>query len=408
MKNFDISAIRSDFPLLTQVCGDRPIVYFDNAATAQKPQCVIDALVDFYSCFNANVHRGAYRLSQLSSDHYETARQKVAKFLGVHASSEIIFTRNATEAINLVAGSWGKHHLKPGDEVIISILEHHANWVPWQVLAEEKGLILKVIPLNAIGELDFDVFCQLVTPKTRFLALTAASNTLGIRVVLEKFIHFAKKENISVLVDACQAVPHFSIDVQALGIDFLVFTGHKLFAPNGVGVLYGKKSFLEQMPPYQTGGGMIERVSLEKTTFRSAPERFEAGTPAIADAIGLGAAIDYLKKIDDQMIIMHEQALLEQAVLGLKTLKGLQLLGEGNFKVPIISFNLEGVHAHDVATYLDHAGICVRAGHHCTQPLLRALGVSATVRASFAFYNTFEEIDYFIKTLHAAVQFFKP
>lgn len=408
MKIFTPDRLRKDFPLLQQQIKGRPIVYFDNAATAQKPQCVIHALVNFYTSMNANVHRGAYALSQSASEAYELARKKVAQFLGAAEPSEIIFTRNATEGINLVADAWGSVFLKPGDEVILSVLEHHANWVPWQQLAQKKGLVLKVIPLKSDDTLDFEVFCSLVTPKTRLLALTAVSNTLGTCVDVAPFLKCAQEKNIITVLDACQAVPHFKVDVQSLGVDFLVFTGHKLFGPNGIGVLYGKNHLLKAMPPYQTGGGMIERVSVEQTTFRSAPERFEAGTPAIADAIGLGAAIDYLETWESQALFDYEQSLLDYATKGLKQVKGISLFGQAPHKMPIISFNLGGVHPHDVATYLDHAGICVRAGHHCTQPLMQHLCVPATLRASFAFYNTFEEIDYFVNALHSAVDFFKP
>lgn len=404
---FSIDKIRQDFPLLLQKVKGRPVCYLDNAATVQKPQVVIDALARFYTEQNANVHRGAYYLSQSATDAYEGSRKRVAHFLNAPSPSEIIFTRNATEAINLVAAAWGRTFLKAGDEIILSSLEHHANIVPWQLLAREKGLIIKVIPLLASGDLDFQAYTQLFTAKTRFVAITAVSNTLGTVVPLESFIGYAHTHEALVLVDACQAVPHFKVDIDLWQPDFLVFTGHKLFGPNGIGVLYGREALLSSMPPYQGGGGMIERVTFEETTFRAIPERFEAGTPAIADAIGLGAAIDYLATQDTALLEQHEVDLLRHGLMRLQAVPTLQILGNPARQVPIISFVMEGVHPHDLATYLDSVGICVRAGHHCTQPLMRCLGVQSTVRASFAFYNTFEEVDHLADTLLAAYQFFK-
>ncbi len=404
---FSIDKIRQDFPLLLQAVKGRPVCYLDNAATAQKPQVVIDALTRFYTEQNANVHRGAYYLSQSATDAYEAARRRIAHFLNAASPSEIVFTRNATEAINLVAAAWGRTFLKAGDEIILSSLEHHANIVPWQLLAKEKDLIIKVIPLLASGDLDFEAYTQLFTAKTRFVAITAVSNTLGTVVPLESFISYAHANEVLVLVDACQAVPHFKVDIALWQPDFLVFTGHKLFGPNGIGVLYGRAALLSSMPPYQGGGGMIERVAFEETTFRAIPERFEAGTPAIADAIGLAVAIDYLAAQDTALLEQHEAALLRHGLMRLQAVPSLRILGNPTHQVPIVSFVMEGVHPHDLATYLDSVAICVRAGHHCTQPLMRCLGVQSTVRASFAFYNTFEEVDHLADTLLAAYQFFK-
>ncbi len=404
--NFSVERVRQDFPLLAQELKGRKICYLDNAVTAQKPQAVIDALVDFYTRINCNVHRGAYSLSHLATDAYGHSREAVARFLNAESSREVIFTRNATEAINLIAASWGNTFLKEGDEILISTLEHHANIIPWQLLAERKNLVIKLIPVLDTGDLDEEAYERLLSEKTRLVAVTAVSNTLGTVTPLERIIPKAKALGALVLVDACQAVPHFHVDVRKLNADFLVFTGHKLFGPNGVGCLYGRLALLEKMPPYQGGGGMIERVSLDGTSFRPSPERFEAGTPAIADAIGLKAAIDYLASLDSSGLMAHEAALLEQAEALLKEVPGLRILGKPYQRAPILSFVMDGVHPHDLATYLDNAAICVRAGHHCTQLLMRHFCVPATLRASFAFYNTFEEVNHLAHTLHAAHRFF--
>jgi len=398
-KGFDVHALRQDFPILNSTIYGKPLIYFDNAATSQKPKAVIDRLVQYYEHENANIHRGVYHLSDLASNAYEGARDIVQKSINAAHKEEIIFVRGATEGINLVASSWGRTNLKAGDEVLISQMEHHANIVPWQLICEEKGAILKVIPVDENGELILSAFHKLLTEKTKFVSIVYVSNSIGTINPVKTIIESAHKFNIPVLVDACQAAPHLSIDVQELDCEFLVYSGHKIFAPTGIGVLYGKEHYLNAMPPYQSGGDMINIVTFEKTTFKEAPHKFEAGTPDISGAIGLGAAIEYINGIGRSNIHEYEETLLAHATQKLSEIDGLRIIGTAKNKIPVISFSIDGAHPMDIGTLLDFEGIAIRTGNHCTQPLLDRFGVSATCRASLAFYNTVEEIDFFADSL---------
>lgn len=388
-----ISHCRADFPILARrIHGDQPLVYLDNAATSQKPQCVIDCEARYYRELNANVHRGLHQLSEEAGDAYEGARDTVRRFLNAAQREEVIFVRGTTEAINLVANSFGSR-LLAGDEVVITHMEHHANIVPWQLACARSGAVLRVAPVNERGELERDAFARLLGPRTRLVALTHVSNALGTINPVRELVALAHTHGAAVLVDGAQAVPHIRPDVQALGCDFYTFSGHKLYAPTGIGVLYGKAALLEAMPPWQGGGDMIRSVSFEGSVFDDPPYRFEAGTPHISGAVGLGAAIDYLAAAGLAAITAHEQALLEHATQRALATPGLRLIGTARNKAAILSFVLEDIHAHDVGTILDMRGIAVRAGHHCTMPLMERFGVPATVRASFALYNTHEEVD---------------
>lgn len=402
MKSF--SDLRRDFPILsTAARKGNPLVYFDNAATAQKPLAVIEAIDQFYRTSNANIHRGVHCLGEKATATYEGAREKVAKFLKAANASEIIFTRNATEAINLVAASWGRTFLKKGDVIVLTVAEHHANIVPWWMLSQELGLVIKVVPVDGLGVLDLAVYEQYLREgNVRLVAVGYASNVLGTIHDVKKITSLAHANGAAILIDAAQAAPHIPIDVVALDCDFLVFTGHKVFGPTGIGALYGKQSWLEKMPPYQGGGDMIEQVSFERITFRMPPARFEAGTPAIAEAAGLGAAIDYFGALDHADLEAHEQALLKCATAGLLDIPGVEIQGTAPHKVSLVSFTLEGVHPHDLASILDAHGVAIRAGHHCAQPLMRHLGKVATARASFAFYNTLDEVKVFLDAVKAA------
>lgn len=399
-RHFDVEQIRADFPILKELAYNKPLVYLDNAATSQKPQCVLDALQNFYCHDNSNVHRGVHLLSQRATESYELAREKVREFLHAHSTKEIIFTRGTTESINLVAESFGRMHLQPGDDIIISEMEHHSNIVPWQMLCQRTGANLRVIPFNDAGELLLEQYEQLLSAKTKLVAIGHISNALGTINPVEKIIKMAHAYKAKVLIDGAQAAPHLTIDVHALDCDFYAFSGHKVFAPCGIGVLYGKQELLEQMPPYQGGGEMIKMVSFTKTIYNDLPHKFEAGTPSIAGAIGLAAAIDYVSAIGLDTIKAYEHELLNYATKEALTVPGLQLIGTAKHKASILSFILEHAHAHDVGTILDFQGIAVRSGHHCAMPVMEHFKVPATVRASFAFYNTFAEVDALIAGLH--------
>lgn len=397
---YDLASLRADFPILAREVNGKPLVYLDNAATSQKPLAVIQAMDDYYRNTNANIHRGLHTLSQEATDAHELAREKVQGFIHAASSKEIIFTRGTTEGINLVAQSWGRANLKAGDQVMLSMLEHHANIVPWQMLREQLGIELVIIPILADGSLDREAFFQLLTPKVKFLAITQVSNALGTVTPLDEIIPAAHALGIPVLVDGAQGVPHQSVDVQALDADFYVFSAHKMYGPTGIGVLYGKEALLEAMPPWQGGGDMIEHVSFEKTTYAKLPHKFEAGTPAIAAAIGLGAAVDWMQKIGADAIGAWENQLLTYATQQMKAeLPGLRILGEAKGKVGVISFVLEGAHAQDIGLLTDQLGVALRTGHHCAMPVLEHLGVASTARVSFAAYNTLEEVDVFVAAI---------
>ena len=391
--SLDVTAIRKDFPILAQQVHGKPLIYLDNAATSQKPKCVIEALTRFYQMDNANIHRGVHQLSERSTQSYEAARGKVQRFLNAANTREIIFVRGATEGINLVAQTYGRTHVSAGDEIVISAMEHHSNIVPWQMLCEEKGAVLRVIPINDRGEVEFDQFEKLLNHRTRLVAVSHVSNALGTINPVRAIINRAHSWNVPVLIDGAQAVPHMKVDVRDLDCDFYVFSGHKVFGPTGIGVLYGKEQLLEEMPPWQGGGDMIRSVTFEKTTYNDLPYKFEAGTPDIAGVIGLGAAIDYLDQIGMDAVAAHEHDLLEYGTRALESISGLRLIGTAREKAGVLSFVIDGVHPHDAGTILDREGVAVRAGHHCAQPVMDRFGVSATTRASLAFYNTKEDID---------------
>jgi cysteine desulfurase/selenocysteine lyase len=404
---FDVQRIREDFPILSQKAYGKPLVYFDNAATSQKPQVVIDALVKYYNEYNANIHRAVHYLGQKATQAYDDVRVKVQQYINAKSEKEIIFVRGATEAINLVASSYGRKNISAGDEIIISAMEHHSNIVPWQMLCEEKGAKLRVIPMNDKGELLVDEFEKLISPRTKLVAVVHTSNSLGTINPVKEIIVKAHQHNIPVLIDAAQAMAHENIDVQDLDCDFLAFSGHKMLGPTGVGVLYGKQNLLEAMPPYQGGGEMIHSVSFEKTTYNELPYKFEAGTPNVADVIGLGAAIDYWNTLDRKEIARHEQELLVYASDRLKEIKGVRLIGTAKEKTSVVSFIVEGLNAMDIGMYLDTLGVAVRTGHHCTEPVMNRLGIPGTIRASFLFYNTKEEIDVMVEGLKKAINLLK-
>lgn len=397
---YDVDSIRADFPILGQTVHGHPLVYLDNANTTQKPQIVLDTLQDYYQRYNANIHRSVYQLSEVATQAYEATRDKIQAFIHAQHREEIIFVKGATEAINLVASSFGQQFVNSGDEILVSEMEHHANIVPWQLLCERTGAQLVTIPITDRGELDLEAYEKRLSPRTRLIAITHISNVLGTINPLRTLITRAHAQGIPVLVDGAQAVPHQVVDVQALDCDFYVFSGHKLYAPTGVGVLYGKKSWLDAMPPYQTGGSMIREVSFQKTTFGDLPEKFEAGTANIASVIGLGAAIDYISVIGLSAIAAHEHTLLQAASAELMTIPNLRILGTATQKAGVIAFTLKDIHPHDIATSLDYQGIAVRAGHHCAMPLMARFGVPATIRISFGLYNTLSEVDALLNALH--------
>ena len=389
----DVARLRADFPILRTLVRGKPLVYVDNAATSQKPQQVIDATQRYYAEQNANIHRGVYFLSEQATLAYEGVREKAARFIGAREAREIVFVRGTTEAINLVASSFGRANLGAGDEVLITAMEHHSNIVPWQLICEERGAKLVVIPMNRQGELLMDEAARLIGPRTRLVALCHISNSLGTINPVKDVVRLAHARGVPVLVDGAQAAPHLRLDVQDLDCDFYTVSGHKMFGPTGVGILYGRAALLEAMPPYQGGGDMIRTVTFEKTTFAAIPSKFEAGTPNIAGVIGLGAAIDYLAALPWDAVTAHEHDLLGYAVEQLCDVPGLTLIGTARHKAAVVSFTLEGVHPHDVGTIVDQAGVAVRTGHHCTQPIMDFLGIPATTRASFAFYNTRADVD---------------
>jgi cysteine desulfurase / selenocysteine lyase len=403
---FDVWNIREDFPILKQRVHGKPLVYLDNAATSQKPQQVIDTLQRYYAAENANIHRGAYALSEQATQAYEDARMKVRHFINAPSEREIIFTRNVSEAINLVVHSYGRKFIQAGDEIIISAMEHHSNIVPWQILCEEKGALLRVVPINDEGEFLLGAYEQLLNPKTKFVAVTQVSNALGSIAPVRQIIDLAHRRDIPVLIDGAQAVPHFKVDVQELDCEFYGFSGHKLYGPTGIGILYGKAQLLEAMPPYQGGGDMIRSVSFEKTIYAPIPSKFEAGTPHIAGGIGLGAAIDYLEGIGLEAITAYEQELLVYAMEAVSAIPGVRIFGTSKEKAGVISFSLEGVHPHDIATILDQEGIAIRTGHHCAQPVMERFGVPAMARASLAFYNTKAEIDALVAGIYKVKEVF--
>jgi cysteine desulfurase / selenocysteine lyase len=390
---FDVAQVRTDFPILRQKVRGKPLVYLDNAATSQKPQVVINAITRYYERDNANIHRGVHFLSEHATEEHDAARSAVQAFINARASREIIFVRGATEGINLVAQSYGRTHAGSGDEILITAMEHHSNIVPWQLLCEEKGAKLRVAPINDQGELLIDEFATLLGPKTKLVAVTHVSNALGSITPLRRIIELAHERDIAVLVDGAQAVPHLRVDVQALDCDFYAFSGHKVYGPTGIGVLYGKAARLEAMPPYQSGGDMISSVTFEKTLFNKLPFKFEAGTPDISGAIGLGAAIRYLDGLGIDSVAAHEHDLLTYATEKISAIPGVRLVGTAREKAGVLSFVMEGIHPHDIGTILDQEGIAIRTGHHCSQPVMQRFEIPATARASFGLYNTRGEVD---------------
>jgi cysteine desulfurase/selenocysteine lyase len=391
--DFEVERIREDFPILRQRVNGKPLIYLDNAATAQKPQVVIDAVSRFYAFQNANIHRGVHRLSEQATAAYDAVREKTARFLNAGSPSEVIFTRGTTDGINLVAQSYGRNFLRAGDEILITGMEHHSNIVPWQLVAEQTGAVLKAVPITDSGELDLACFERLLGERTRLLSIVQLSNALGTINPLKQMIAVAHNRGVPVLVDGAQSAPHLGVDVQDLDCDFFAFSGHKLYGPTGVGVLYGKASLLDRMPPHQGGGDMISTVTLERSTWAAVPAKFEAGTPMIAEVIGLGAALDYVSGIGAQQMAAWEHQLLTTATERLRNIPGIRLIGTAKAKASVLSFVLDGVHPHDIGTILDDEGIAIRAGHHCAQPVMQHFGIPGTARISFAFYNTLSEIE---------------
>jgi len=393
-RKFNVDEVRKDFPILKRIINGKPLVYFDNAATSQKPQSVIDSITNYYTYDNANIHRGLHFLSEIATEAYEGARLKVKEFLNAMSVSEIIFVRGTTEGINLIANSMCRGgYFNDGDEIIISYMEHHSNIVPWQLLCDRKNLKLNVVPVNDKGEFIFEEFEKLISEKTKLVSVVHISNALGTINPVKDIVKKAHEFNIPVLLDGAQAVPHTKVDVQDLDCDFYVFSGHKVFGPTGIGVLYGKTEFLEKMPPFQGGGDMIREVSFEKTTFDDLPQKFEAGTPNIVGGIALGAAIDYLTSFDMKEISLHEDELLKYATNRLLEINGLKIIGTSDYKASVVSFVIDGIHSYDIGTIIDTDGIAIRTGHHCTMPLIKRFNLSATARASFSLYNKFEEVD---------------
>lgn len=404
---FDVLEMRRDFPVLHQKAHGKPLVYLDNAATSQKPQSVIHALTEYYSTYNANIHRGVHFLSQKASQAFDDVRVKVQKFIHAASENEIVFVRGTTEGINLVAAAFGRMNVQAGDEIIVSAMEHHSNIVPWQMLCAEKKAVLRVIPMNDEGVLDMEAFFSLLTTKTKLVSVVHTSNSLGTINPVKEMIRLAHQKGIPVVIDAAQAVVHETLDVQDLDCDFLAFSGHKMLGPTGIGVLYGKMNHLEAMPPYQGGGEMIHSVSFEKTTYNEVPYKFEAGTPNIADVIALGTAIDYLSAMDRPAALNHELGLMEYTSLKLQEIEGVQLIGTSPEKASVVSFVIDGLNALDVGMYLDTMGIAVRTGHHCTEPVMNRFGIPGTIRASFMFYNTYQEVDLLIEGVKKAIGLLK-
>ena len=405
-QELDVIRIRQDFPILHRTVRDKPLVYLDSAATTQKPTQVLDALAHYYTYQNANIHRGVYVLSAEATAAYDEARKKIQHFVNARSSQEVIFTRNSTESINLVAHSFGRENVGPGDEVLITHMEHHANIVPWQLLCERSGARLRVAPINDQGELLMDEFAQCLNARTKLVAIVHLSNSLGTINPVSEVIQLAHQQDVPVLIDGSQAAYHMPIDVQALDCDFYVFTGHKLYGPTGIGVLYGRERLLDSMPPFLGGGDMIRSVTFDKTTYADLPAKFEAGTPHIAGAVGLGAAVDYITAVGFDKISNHEAQLLEYGTAVLSEIPGLQLIGTARNKASILSFVLKGAHPHDIGTIVDMEGVSIRTGHHCTQPLMDRFGIPATARASIAMYNTRQEIDQLVHALHRVREMF--
>ena len=406
MSEWDVEQIRKDFPVLSQTVNSKPLVYLDNSASSQVPQVVIDRGSKYLEEEHSNIHRGVHYLSQHATTAYEAAREKVKRFINAREAKECIFVRGTTEGINLVAYSYGKKFIGEGDEILVSQMEHHSNIIPWQQIAEEKGATIRVIPMNERGELIIDEYENMLNERTKIVAVAHVSNSLGTINPIKEMVATAHKFGVPVCVDAAQSVPHFPVDVQDLDCDFFAFSGHKMFAPTGSGILYGKREWLDQMPPYQTGGGMIRTVSFEGTTFAPIPDKFEAGTPAIAAGIGLGAAIDYMNSIDFETAATYEHELLEYATQRLSDIPGVKIIGTAAKKASVLSFTIENVHPHDIGTILDQQGIAVRAGHHCAQPTMEFFDVPATARASFAFYNTKEEVDKLADAVQKVIEVF--
>ena len=403
---FDVNSVRDDFPILKQQVNGNRLVYLDNGATSQKPQSVIDAIVEYYETTNSNVHRGVHTMSQQATDGYEGARSKVRKFLNASKDIEIIFTRNTTEGVNLVANSYGRKNIGPGDDIIVSNMEHHSNIVPWQMLCEEKGANLKVVPIDDSGELVMDEYQKLLSPRTKLVSITHVSNALGTILPAKQIVQMAHSYGSPVLLDGAQAVPHMPVDVQDLDCDFYVFSGHKLFGPTGIGILYGKENYLESMPPFLGGGDMIKSVTFEKTLYNDLPYKFEGGTPDISGAIGLGAAIDYVNSLGFDQITAHEDALLQYGTEALESIAGVHIVGTAARKAGILSFVMDMAHPHDIGTILDEQGIAIRTGHHCAQPVMQRFQIPATARASLAFYNTKEDIDALVKGIDRVIEVF--
>jgi len=403
---FDVERIRADFPILQQKVHGKPLVYLDNAATTQKPRAVIDAISRYYEGTNSNVHRGVHYLSELATANYEAVRETARAFLNAADHKEIIFVRGTTEAINLVAQSYGRANVHSGDEILVTEMEHHSNIVPWQILCRECGATIRVAPINDAGELDLDAFSKLLNAKTRLVAVTHVSNALGTINPIRRIVDMAHSFHAPVLVDGAQAVPHMKADVQALGCDFYAFSGHKVYGPTGVGVLYGKAALLEKMPPYQGGGDMIISVTFEKTVYNRLPYKFEAGTPDIAGVIGLGAALNYVTRLGIENIGAHENEVVRYATEAVAAIPGVRLIGTAKEKASVLSFRLGEVHPHDIGTILDQAGVAIRTGHHCSQPVMQHFGVEATARASFALYNTKEEVDVLVRSVEKVREVF--
>lgn len=406
MTSWDVEAIRKDFPVLSRTVNGKPLVYLDNSASSQVPQAVIDRTSKYLAEEHSNIHRGVHYLSQHATTAYEAAREKVKRFINAGDAKECIFVRGTTEGINLVAYSYGRKFIGEGDEIILSAMEHHSNIVPWEIVAEERGAKIRVIPMNERGELIIEEYDKLLNERTKIVAVAHVSNSLGTVNPIKEMIATAHKFGVPVLVDAAQSVPHFPVDVQDLDADFFVFSGHKMFAPTASGIVYGKREWLDAMPPYQTGGGMIRTVSFEKTTYAPIPEKFEAGTPGIAAGIGLGAAIDYLNALDFEAAAEYEHSLLEYATARLSDIPEVKIIGTAANKASVLSFTIEGIHPHDIGTILDQQGIAVRAGHHCAQPVMQFFDVPATARASFAFYNTKEEVDKLADSIQKVIEVF--
>ncbi len=403
---FDVQAVRADFPILQTLARDKPLIYLDNAATTQKPRAVIERTTRYYETENSNIHRGVHFLSEQATRAYEEARLAVKSFINAEHDREIIFVRGGTEAINLVASSYGRAHFKAGDEVIISAMEHHANIVPWQMICEETGAVLRVVPINDSGELRLDEYEKMLNERTRFVSIAHISNTLGTVNPVKQMIEMAHRFDVPVMLDGAQAAPHLPLDVQELDCDFYAFSGHKVYGPTGIGVLWGKEKFLDAMPPYQGGGDMIDTVTFEKTTFNALPFKFEAGTPNIAGAIGLAAALRYVSDLGLPVLKGYEDQLLRHATEAVSEIEGLRIIGTARDKAGVLSMTHRGVDAYDIGNALDEQGIAIRTGHHCTQPLMRRFGIAGTARASFSFYNTHDEVDALVRALHKTIALF--